>query len=213
MDLMQAFTKNYMKEQPPQVAIGDTVEQGTVLVEGKVPVYNEDATVREYTYVDADADILLEHTMAYSDSLPFDHIEKEYTGREKTHHYIKLGGKSWDLPDDVPFLVYDSLIRESRPLVLEKLSVPVFWGTVTYREYQNVEYEYTLDQAKALLNQKLMDFLAELEEKGVQIIEKNVRIEKDGASWVAVGEFLVREVVGKSVQTQKTDIGETETNE
>ncbi|MCI8788751.1 MAG: sporulation protein YqfD [Lachnospiraceae bacterium] len=197
----------------PQVAIGDTVEQGTVLVEGKVPVYNEDATVREYTYVDADADILLEHTMAYSDSLPFDHIEKEYTGREKTHHYIKLGGKSWDLPDDVPFLVYDSLIRESRPLVLEKLSVPVFWGTVTYREYQNVEYEYTLDQAKALLNQKLMDFLAELEEKGVQIIEKNVRIEKDGASWVAVGEFLVREVVGKSVQTQKTDIGETETNE
>lgn len=54
----------------PQVAIGDTVEQGTVLVEGKVPVYNEDATVREYTYVDADADILLEHTMAYSDSLP-----------------------------------------------------------------------------------------------------------------------------------------------
>ena len=178
-----------------------------------MPVYNEDATVREYTYVDADADILLEHTMAYSDSLPFDHIEKEYTGREKTHHYIKLGGKSWDLPDDVPFLVYDSLIRESRPLVLEKLSVPVFWGTVTYREYQYVEYEYTLDQAKALLNQKLMDFLAELEEKGVQIIEKNVRIEKDGASWVAVGEFLVREVVGKSVQTQKTDIGETETNE
>ena len=56
----------------PQVAIGDTVEQGTVLVEGKVPVYNEDATVREYTYVDADADILLEHTMAYSDSLPFE---------------------------------------------------------------------------------------------------------------------------------------------
>ncbi|MDE6167720.1 MAG: sporulation protein YqfD, partial [Acetatifactor sp.] len=32
----------------PKVAIGDEVEAGCVLVEGKVPIYNEDATVREY---------------------------------------------------------------------------------------------------------------------------------------------------------------------
>ena len=197
----------------PKVAIGDTVEKGTVMVEGKVPVYNEDATVREYYYVDADADIVLEHASEFTASLPFDHTEKRYTGREKSSHYIKLGDRSWALPKNRPFLVYDSVIKESRPLMLERLSVPAFWGTVTYREYQNVEYKYTAEEAKDHLNQKLMDFLAELEEKGVQIIEKNVRIEKDGASWVAVGEFLVREVVGKSVQTQKTDIGETETNE
>ena len=60
--------------------------------------------------------------------------------------------------------------------MLEKLSVPVFWGTVTYREYQNMEYKYTEEEARAHLNQKLMDFLAELEEKGVQIIEKNRRV-------------------------------------
>ena len=197
----------------PKVAIGDTVEKGTVLVEGKVPVYNEDAAIREYIYVDADADILLEHTMEYSDSLPFDHIEKEYTGREKKSHYIKLGSKTWNLPGESPFLVYDSLIQESQPVMLEKLSVPFFWGTVTYREYVNVEYKYAPEEVKALLNQKLMVFLAELEEKGVQIIEKNVRIEKDSTSWVAAGEFLVREVVGKSAQTEKSDSGETNTDE
>ena len=38
----------------PKVAIGDTVEQGTLLVEGRVPIYNEDATVREYHYVNAE---------------------------------------------------------------------------------------------------------------------------------------------------------------
>ena len=47
----------------PKVAIGDTVEKGAILVEGKVPVYNEDTTVREYRYVDADADIMLEHAI------------------------------------------------------------------------------------------------------------------------------------------------------
>ena len=196
----------------PKVAIGDTVEKGTVLVEGKVPVYNEDATVREYSYVDADADIMLEHASAFTASLPFDHIEKKYTGREKSSHYIKLGERSWAMPEDRPFLVYDSVIRESRPLMLEKLSVPVFWGTVTYREYQNMEYKYTEEEARAHLNQKLMDFLAELEEKGVQIIEKNVRIEKGSEAWALTGEFLVQEPVGKSAETERIEVGETGTD-
>ena len=197
----------------PKVGIDDEVEKGAMLVEGKVPVYNEDATVREYQYVDSDADILLEHGRDFTASLPLNHIEKRYTGREKSSHYIKLGDRSWALPANRPFLVYDSVIRENRPLMLERLSVPVFWGTVTYREYQNVEYEYTEKEAEACLNQKLMDFLTELEEKGVQIIEKNVRIEKGTDAWVLTGEFLVQELVGKGVQTERAEVeeaGETE---
>ncbi len=197
----------------PKVAIGDTVEKGTVMVEGKVPVYNEDATVREYSYVDADADIVLEHASEFTASLPFDHTEKRYTGREKSSHYIKLGDRSWALPKNRPFLVYDSVIKESRPLMLERLSVPAFWGTVTYREYQNVEYKYTAEEAKDHLNQKLMDFLAELEEKGVQIIEKDVKIETDNDAWVLKGQFLVQEPVGASVRTERIEVEKTEENE
>lgn len=197
----------------PKVAIGDTVEKGTVMVEGKVPVYNEDATVREYSYVDADADIMLEHASEFTASLPFDHTEKRYTGREKSSHYIKLGDRSWALPENRPFLVYDSVIKESRPLMLERLSVPAFWGTVTYREYQNVEYKYTAEEAKDHLNQKLMDFLAELEEKGVQIIEKDVKIETGNDAWVLKGQFLVQEPVGASVRTERIEVEKTEENE
>lgn len=196
----------------PKVAIGDTVEEGTVLVEGKVPVYNEDATVREYRYVDADADIVLEHGTSFTANLPFDHIEKEYTGREKQSHYIKLGERSWNLPESNPFLVYDSVIRETRPQVLEQLSLPVFWGTVVHREYQNVEYAYTREEAEILLNQKLMEFLAEIEEKGVQIIEKDVRIDTGDGAWALTGEFLVQEPVGKSVRTERIEVGETKTD-
>lgn len=189
----------------PKAAIGDTVEKGAVLVEGKVPIYNEDATVREYLYVKADADILLEHTREFTARLSFDHVEKEYTGREKISHYLKIGGKSWSLPQNRPFLVYDSLFRESRPLLFEKLSVPVFWGTVTSREYMNVEYSYTAQEAQEVLNQKLLDFLADLEEKGVQIIEKDVRIDKDDESWFVTGVFLVRELVGVRLEAVRDE--------
>jgi len=189
----------------PKVAIGDTVEQGMVLVEGRVPVYNEDATIREYQYVDADADIMLEHVKTYTESIPCDYIKKEYTGREKKSFYLKLGDRTLKLPEESPFLVYDSLFKESRHVALEKLNIPLFFGSVVHREYQNVEYRYTLEEAKVLLNQKLMVFLSSLEEKGVQIIEKNVRIDTDGSTWAATGELLVQEPVGVSTETTKTD--------
>ena len=193
----------------PTVAVGDMVEAGAVLVEGKVPVYNDDATIREYIYVDADADILLEHTREFSATLPSDYIKKEYTGREKTRLYIRFGENQLKMPQqDRPFLVYDSVIRESRALFFEKLSIPVYTGSYTYREYMNVEYKYSQEEAEEQLNEKIITFLASLEEKGVQIIEKDVKIELGGNSWILSGQFLVREPVGDSVAIEKIIIGE-----
>lgn len=197
----------------PRVKVGDAVAKGDVLVAGNVPVYNEDATVREYLYVDADADIWLEHAMSFSARLPFDYIQKEYTGRTKKRFYLRIGNHEWKMPQERPFLVYDSLIRESRPLVFENLAIPVYQGSYTYREYKNVEHEYTLEQAETLLSEKLRTFLASLEEKGVQIIEKDVKIDTNGGSWVISGQFTVRETVGRSVLIEKSVIGETEIDE
>ena len=108
------------------------------------------------------------------------------------------------------FLVQDSLMEESRPLLFEKLSVPVYFGIRTDREYANVERSYSLQEAEEELNKKIFSFIASLEEKGVQIIEKNVKINTNSASWVVEGEFLVREAVGTSQKTDWTEVGVTE---
>ncbi len=197
----------------PKVAIGDVVEEGTVLVEGILPVYNDDATVREYQEVPSDADIVLEHTRTQTFTLPLEHVEKEYTGRTRSRFFLRVGEKECRMPMERPFLVYDSVIRQSRPSLFEKLSIPVFWGKDTYREYQNVEYRYSREEAESLLGEKLTAFLSTLEEKGVQIIEKDVRIDTSGGEWELSGEFLVREPVGKSVAATIPDVGEKETDE
>ena len=188
----------------PKVKIGDAVQEGQVLVDGKVPVYNEDATVREYILTDADADIVIEHSQSYYSELPFDYIAREYTGREKTQSFLRVGDEfEGKVPVESPFLIYDKVMRQSRPVLFEKLKIPVYSGSYTYREYQNVEHEYTLEQAEEILNEKLIQFIATLEEKGVQIIEKDVKIDTNGSGWILMGEFYVRESAGKRAATDK----------
>jgi len=195
----------------PQVSIGDLVEEGTLLVEGKVPVFNEDATVREYRYVEADADIILEYDRQFEETLPLDYIRKEYTGRIKKRFFLRLGEREWKLPENKPYLYYDSVIRTDRFLVFEKLSIPIYWGTYIHREYHNGEHEYTSEQAQTLLNKKLQTFLATLEEKGVQIIEKDVKIDTSGISWIIQGQFSVKGPVGKLSPTEEIVLEEKET--
>lgn len=189
----------------PMVSIGDTVEEGMLLVDGRVPVYNEDATLREYLYVDGDADIILEHSRRFRTELPFDYVWKRYTGREKCRHFLRVGTREWSLPEERPFLVYDSVIHESRPLLFQKLSIPIYWGSCRHREYQNVESLYTREQAAELLNREILTFLESLQEKGVQIIEKDVKIETDGQSWIVEGSFLVHEKAGMSTEIARAE--------
>ncbi len=195
----------------PLVKAGDVVERGTVLVDGKVPVYQEDGTVRQYILREADADIVIEHTKLFETELGYDYMEKLYTGREKVQYFIRIGKKGeYKIPVERPFLQYDRLMRSGRPGVLEKLRIPVFLGSYTYREYQNVEHLYDQEAAREILEKELAQFLQTLEQKGVQIIEKDVTIDTEKEGFVLRGTFTVQEKAGRQVEI---DRGETDVHD
>ena len=190
----------------PKVSVGDEVTAGTILVDGKVPVYNEDGTVREYILTDADADIVIEHIRTFETELPYVYEKREYTGREKEQSFIRIGdGYEGKIPMESPYLICDRVMRLERPLFFEKLNIPVFCGAYTYREYQNIEYKYSKEEAEKLFAEKLIQFLQTLEQKGVQIIEKNVKIDTSDNEWVMYGEFLVQEPAGKRAVTDNVE--------
>ncbi len=185
----------------PQVSIGDEVIAGEVLVDGKVPVFNEDGTVREYQYVDASADIILEHAVECNYSMPYDYIKQIYTGRVYESKYLRIGKITLGGREKPPYLLYDNVQKEGRYHIFEKLSIPIYLGTNSYREYQNLECEYSLEEAERLLNEKIANFATSLGEKGVHIIENNVTIGTTIDSWTVKGDFLVQEPVKKTVST------------
>ncbi|MGN1147137.1 MAG: sporulation protein YqfD [Lachnospiraceae bacterium] len=188
-----------------KVQIGDTVQMGSLLISGEVPVYNEDGTVRKFQYTRADADIYVERTQAVYEVLPFYYIKKVYTGREEKRYWLEVFGKEFLFGREADFTDFDVVISKQQLTPLKGFTLPISFGTRNYREYQNTECSYTLTEAENLLNEKYSEFFAGLEEKGVQIIEKNVKIDTGSGIWILQGELKVKEKIGAEVPIKEME--------
>lgn len=104
----------------------------------------------------------------------------------------------------------DCLVNENRLEVLKDLSLPVSLGSYCYREYELLEKKYTDEQAKQLCQEKLDRVVETLEEKGVQIIQKDVKIVKDSVHYVMEADFVVVEKTGTLVATETVLPSDTE---
>ncbi len=198
----------------PQVTIGQAIKMGDVLVSGSVPVFNEDMTVRKYQYASADADIYLKHMIPVKETLPFLYQEKIYTGREKKKNIIQIGEKEYKLSlEEISYLYYDVVINKNSIELLKGVSLPIVFGSKTYREYQNLEKSYTLNEAETILKEKYAKIITSLEEKGVQIIEKNVKIDTSSNEWILEGELQVVEKIGMTTENRLDDAEATQLEE
>lgn len=80
---------------------------------------------------------------------------------------------------------------------MNQIYLPFYYGFEVHREYLPVEAVYQENKAEALLNEKLSKNIVSLEEKGVQIIEKDVKIETAGNTLVMDGYMTVQGNDGK----------------
>ena len=173
------------------VKAGDVVTKGQLLVTGAVPIYDDSLQIKQYHYYDADADILIETNMNYEESLDDIYFEKEYTGRSKSVSYIKIKDKEIHLPFSKKFAYYDTFIDVNQLKLFGRLSFPIYYGVYEAREYYLVEKKYSKEQVVKIFNENLSNYYRTLIEKGVQILEKNVKIEHNANKWVVKGSFVV----------------------
>lgn len=194
----------------PQVKIGDEVKKGDVLVTGQVPIHNDDDTVREYMYVRSDADVRLETELSYSKTLPLTYEKKVYTGNDKKAYYFRVYKNSFSTTRLPEFETYDIVTDLKQGKILHDFYLPLYYGTITYQEYHLKEFVYTEKEGRILLEKEFKKFCKTLQQKGVQIVEKNVKIEKNGQSLRARGKILVEMSDGEPrAIAEKDDTGET----
>lgn len=191
----------------PMVKAGDEVKKGDILVSGQVPIYNDAGEIVNYHLYEADADIYLECDYTFKASMPTHYIQHKYTGEEYKSIYLKVFGKEIIFPDYRNKEYCDITENRAQFQALEQWFLPVFYGMDDYKEYEPVTTAYTKEEVKKQLNEEINTFVSSLEEKGVQFIEKDVKIEKDSAQWTVNATFHVIEKTGESVPIDSYEMG------
>lgn len=194
----------------PLVKAGAEIKKGDILVEGGVPIYNDDGTIKRYDYCAADADIMLQCIYSLTEEIDEKHKEKRYTAKEKKQHFLIVGTKEISLPILGKRFEKCDVIEEKHQLkIFKNYYLPMYIGRRLVREYEVEEEIYTKEQVKELFEEKIQKFIETLQEKGVQIIEKNVTIKRASGTWKMDADFLAVEKTGIS---QKTRIIQIEDN-
>ena len=191
----------------PYVEKGSVVSAGDLLVEGKLPIYNDSGEIINYQYCYSDADILGVTVCEYSDVFSMNYEDKIFTGRTKTSYALLLFQKQISLPfGGNDFSNCDRITSEYPLRIGKSFYLPVVLYKQEAREYVLQTKTYTKEEAETLAENKLTEFCEKLEQKGVQIIENNVIIVSDGDICTASGTLRLIEPIGTRQSTAVTEI-------
>lgn len=188
----------------PLVTEGAEVKKGDLLVSGRLEITNDDGEVTGYLYPGADADVDAFLTYSYTDAINLEYQDKIKTGDKWQNFGFRILNFQFKNPffhlPDTSFEVTE----EDRQLhFTDNFYLPVYFVQYTYEEYQMERITCTDEEAKALANEHFSQYLLNLEQKGIQILEKNVMIEKDNQKYVVRGTVNVKESI---VSCQPTEI-------
>lgn len=197
----------------PMVCVGEEVAEGDVLVSGIVNVYDDYGEVLSTKEVCADADILMNTVYEYKDELKIKYTYKIFTGEEKKFLYVKFMDSVVRIGLNPKYDKYETLLTDSQIKLNENFYLPVHYGNITYSEYKEETAKYTEEEAKNILDGRLSYFLEDLEEKGVQIIGKDVKMYKDTYGYTYSGTIQVIEPAYIPTDIIKTDENIGEVNE
>ena len=184
------------------VQAGDQVEQGTILVTGRLDIMSDYGEVTGYRYTSADADVYARTEYEYYDEFLLSHEVRHFTGKKRYGLSVRLGNRQLSLEKKPGFAEYTVLNTEYPLRLTENFYLPVSFGTICYEEYETYQENYTTEEARLLAETNLNEFQENLMEKGVQIVENNVTIEVNGNLCRASGTIAALEEISESVPTE-----------
>lgn len=195
----------------PGVKAGDEVKAGDVLVSSRLDIYNDSQEIINYVYTCSDADIYGHTTYTYEDTFPMEFTQKVKTGETAFGYELFLGSYKITIPPlhkpKEPYMVY----KENHQLAIAKdYYIPATIKKITYSGcvYQNITL--TKSQAKQQANENILQFLKKMEEKGIQIVDKNVMIEFKENRCHVKGSITALEKIGRyePAEIEKIHTGE-----
>ena len=172
----------------PVAKVGMEVKKGDCLVSGELTINSDFGEVAGYLYERADADILAQVTYVYEELISRTYKEKKFTAEPTIHYGIQIGDMVIKNPFvTVPEGLYDETIENIQLRLGDNFYFPIFLKEITHQPYVLEKKEYTEAEAKELAEEHFLQYLTNLEEKGIQITEKNVMIKRVNQNYLVSG--------------------------
>ena len=199
-DLTAAFdgviTSMIVRSGVPLVKTGDTVEKGQLLVSGRVPITDDAGEVTAEHFVRADADIIGRIRRTQSKEINLWHRREEKTGNIRRGLFLSAAGHSfvWLLPN-LKKTEWKTVMEEKKLCLFKNFVLPVRYGFITSFEVSSHDQMYGEEELSNMAEQYKNEISENLIEKGVQIIENNVRILVNGSFCRFEAELLTEEPI------------------
>ena len=137
-----------------------------------------------------------------------------YTGNNAKVGFAEVFGYHIDALPVIDFLkgekntLYETVTDKHQVVLLDNIYLPVYYGKIDRKEYYIKYLTYSKDEMKNLLTENFQKFILGLEEKGVQIVEKNVKIVQNSNSMELIGDLLVIKSTGHSSPIGSAEVKE-----
>lgn len=190
----------------PKVKIGDIVKKGDIIVSGVIEIIRDNTEVISKEIVPSDADIRMKTIYNYKESLPLKYIKKDYTLKSKKGYAISIFNRKIILYKPLKkYNKYDIIVNDNNMKLSENFYLPIIFHVTEYKEYHENDSVYTKEEVTKVVQDKLDLFLRKLADKGVVVIENNVKITIDKKSCRASGKIIVEE---SAIKEQSIDDSE-----
>ena len=176
----------------PLVACGDEVQEGQVLVSGRVAVTDDSGTELYQVDVCPDADILVHTVIAYDDILEREYGYRQYTKRRYSSLIIENNSGLIKLTKPHRRIEQYDIITQKYPLIVAGgIDTGIVIGVENRKEYKVMNDRYNDVQLEDILNERLQMYISHMEQKGVQIMDCRVNIDTTDDRGSCTGELEV----------------------
>ena len=180
----------------PVVMTGDDVKKGDILISGAVNILNDDSEVVETKMVPADGEVFGVCDIPYSDSVDSSQCIKVPKNRELSGIKIRLGTKVISPYNKKAKKTDSDLEQEEYCLHFGNFYLPVSVAIEHYQYYDLKNEQLDESAVKQRLQEHIQTYIGKMQEKGVQIVRKNVIITNGNAGMKADGKITVILPVG-----------------
>ena len=186
------ITKINVQNGTAAVKVGDTVKEGTTLINGWLE--------GQYTgirYVHAKGEIEAKVWYTKSTTIPYNATETSETGKTENNYSIKINNFEINFPKGVSkFEFYDTIREEKKIKLFSDFYLPISIIKTTNKELKKENKTYTAEEAKNLgIEQLEEELLQEIEDES-KIVNKNINAYENQDSIEIEVTYEVLETIG-----------------